>query len=132
MVGNRRKRFYGEMWGNTFRGGGTCKNPWDSLRMISVYDGLMETAMLNTCSWTFSACQIGLLNLVTKLKKYTSLGVHKTRRSYGWWGWTKWNFEPAARFSIWWHNLVKRGFMYSKQNWKWMLARLWKNENIGS
>ena len=30
-VGNRRKRFYGKMWGNTVRGGGTCKNPWNSL-----------------------------------------------------------------------------------------------------
>ena len=29
-------------------------------------------------------------------------------------------------------NMVKRGLMYSKKNWKWMLARLWKNENIGS
>ena len=28
--------------------------------------------------------------------------------------------------------MVKRGRMYSKQNWKWMLARLWENENVVS
>ena len=37
------------MWGNTIRGGGTCKNLLDSLCMINVYDGPKETAMLNTC-----------------------------------------------------------------------------------
>ena len=31
--------------------GRTCKNPWDSLCMICVYDGPMETTMLNTCGW---------------------------------------------------------------------------------
>ena len=29
--------------------GGTSKNPWDSLCMVSVYDGPMETVMLNKC-----------------------------------------------------------------------------------
>ena len=35
-------------YGDPGREGGTCKNPWDFLRMINVYDGPMETAMLNT------------------------------------------------------------------------------------
>ena len=37
------------MWGKTVRGGGTCKNPWDYICMINVYDGPMATAMSNTC-----------------------------------------------------------------------------------
>ena len=37
------------MSGSTVRGGGTCKNPSDSLCMINVYDGPTETAMFNTC-----------------------------------------------------------------------------------
>ena len=42
-------------------------------------------------------------------------------------------FKPTPRFSICWHNLFKQGFMFSKDNSKWMLARLKKkNENIGS
>ena len=44
------------MWGNTVRGGGTCRNPWDSLCMINVSDGPIETVMLNTCERTFGAC----------------------------------------------------------------------------
>ena len=27
IMGREQKRFYVEMWGNTVRGGGTCKNP---------------------------------------------------------------------------------------------------------
>ena len=38
-VRNRRKRFYGEMWENAVRGGGTCKNPV----RLSTQDGPMET-----------------------------------------------------------------------------------------
>ena len=38
-VRNRRKRFYGEIWGNAVRGGGTCKNP----ARLSMKDGPMET-----------------------------------------------------------------------------------------
>ena len=49
LLGNRSKRFYGKIWGNTVRGRGICKNLWDSLCVINVCDGLMETAMLNTC-----------------------------------------------------------------------------------
>ena len=40
--------------------------------------------------------------------------------------------EPIARFNIRSPNMVKRGLTCSKQNWKWMLTRLWKNENIAS
>ena len=36
------------MWGNTVRGGGTSKNLRDSLCVINLYDGPMETTMLNT------------------------------------------------------------------------------------
>ena len=32
-------RFYGKMWGNVIRGGGTCKNPV----RLSIQDGPMET-----------------------------------------------------------------------------------------
>ena len=39
LVRNRRKRFYGEIWGNAVRGGGTCKNP----ARLSMKDGPMET-----------------------------------------------------------------------------------------
>ena len=39
-------------------------------------------------------------------------------------GWTMWKFEPVARLNIWWYNMLKRGFMYSRQCWKWKLARL--------
>ena len=38
-VRNRRKRFYGEMWGNAVRGGRTCKSPV----RLSMQDGPMET-----------------------------------------------------------------------------------------
>ena len=41
------------MWENTVRRERTCINLWDSLCMINVYDGPMETAMLNICGWTF-------------------------------------------------------------------------------
>ena len=27
LVGNKRKRFYGEMWGSILGGGGACENP---------------------------------------------------------------------------------------------------------
>ena len=57
--------------------------------------------------------------------------VHKIRRCCGWRGWSKRKVEPIARPNTWRPNLVKRGFMYSKQNWKWMLVRLWKNKNVG-
>ena len=39
-VGNRRNRFYGEMWGNIIWGGGACENPV----RLSMYDSPMETA----------------------------------------------------------------------------------------
>ena len=54
------------------------------------------------------------------------------RRCCGWWGWSVRKFEPSARLNIRRTNMVKGERMYSKQNWKWMLARLWKDENIGS
>ena len=38
-VGNRRKKFYGEMQRNVIWGGGVCENPVG----LSMYDGLMET-----------------------------------------------------------------------------------------
>ena len=41
-------------------------------------------------------------------------------------------FEPIARLNIRRPNMVKWGLVYSKQNSKWMLARLRKDENIGS
>ena len=54
------------------------------------------------------------------------------RRCCGWQGWSVWKFKPIGKLNIWKSNMVKGGRMYSKQNWKWMLARLWKDENIGS
>ena len=38
-VGNRRKRFYGEMQGNVVWGGVVCENPVG----LSMYDGSIET-----------------------------------------------------------------------------------------
>ena len=37
-VGNRRKMFHGEIWGNTVRGGKACENAV----ILSMYDGPME------------------------------------------------------------------------------------------
>ena len=52
-VRNRRKRFYGEIWGNAVRGGGTCKNP----ARLSMKDGPMETVeyMCVNIWWMFIA-----------------------------------------------------------------------------
>ena len=50
-VGNRVKRVYGEMWGNAIRRGGTCKNPWDCLYMINVYDGQLVSAQNEALLW---------------------------------------------------------------------------------
>ena len=58
--------------------------------------------------------------------------VYKMRRCCGWRGWSMRKLEPGARLNIRRANMVKQGLMYSKQNWKWMLTRLWNNENIGS
>ena len=61
-MGNRRKRFYGETWGNTVRGGGTCENPV----RLSMYGGHMETVEYMWVNiWR-------TLDFVTKLQKYTS------------------------------------------------------------
>ena len=46
--------------------------------------------------------------------------------------WSMKKSQPIARPHIRRSNMVKQGRMYSKQNWKWMLARLWKNENLGA
>ena len=53
LVRNRRKRFYGEIWGNAVRGGGTCKNP----ARLSMKDGPMETVeyMCVNIWWMFIA-----------------------------------------------------------------------------
>ena len=60
--------------------------------------------------------------------------IHKMRPCSGWqWqGCSMQKLEPIARLNIRKPNMVKRGRMYSKQNWKWMLARLWKDEYIAS
>ena len=50
----------------------------------------------------------------------------------GWPGWSVQKSEPISRLNIRRPNMVKQGLMYWKQNWKWMLERSWKNENIGS
>ena len=52
------------MWGKTVRGEGTCKNPWDSICMINVYDGPMETAM-----WVNIRC---LLDWILKFGQKTA------------------------------------------------------------
>ena len=57
--------------------------------------------------------------------------VHKMRCCCDWRGWSVQKLEPIERLNIGRPNMVKRGLMYLKQNWKWMLTRLWKNENIG-
>ena len=57
--------------------------------------------------------------------------VHKMRRCCDWGEWNVRKLEPIARLNIRRPNMVKRGLMYLKQNWKWMLTRLWKNETIG-
>ena len=61
-----------------------------------------------------------------------NLWVHKMRCCCGWRGWSMRKLEPIARLKIRRPNMVKQRLMYSKQNWKWVLTRLWKNENIGS
>ena len=53
------------------------------------------------------------------------------RRCCDWWGWSVRKLEHIARLNIRRPNMVKPALMYLKQNWKWMLTRLWKNENIG-
>ena len=60
--------------------------------------------------------------------------IHKMRPCSGWqWqGCSMQKLEPIARLNIRRLIMVKQGCMYSKQNWKWMLARLWKDENIAS
>ena len=58
--------------------------------------------------------------------------MQKMRGCCGWRGWDMWKFEPTARLRNWLHNLVKQGFMCSKQKWKWMLARLQINKMLGT
>ena len=41
------------------------------------------------------------------------------------------NSNLLQRLNIWLYKVVKQGFMCSKQNWKWMLARLWINKMLG-
>ena len=53
------------------------------------------------------------------------------RRCCDWRGWSVRKLEAIERLNIRRPNMVRRGLMYLKQNWKWMLTRLWKNENIG-
>ena len=52
------------MWGDTIRKGGTCKTheTHETLSMINVYDGPMETAMLVNIRYMLS-------DLVKKLEK---------------------------------------------------------------
>ena len=58
--------------------------------------------------------------------------VGKLRPCYGKRRWSMQKSEPIARLHVRRSHMVKHRRMYSKQNWKWMLARLWKNENIRS
>ena len=52
------------------------------------------------------------------------------RRCCGWRGWSVRKLEVIERLNIRRPNIVRRGLIYLKQNWKWMLTRLWKNDNI--
>ena len=54
------------------------------------------------------------------------------RRCCGWRRWSVPKFETIARLNIRRPNMAERGLMYLKQNWKWILARLWKSETIVS
>ena len=53
------------------------------------------------------------------------------RHCCDWRGWSVWKLEAIERLNIRRPNMVKRELVYLKQNWKWMLTRLWNNENIG-
>ena len=46
------------MQGNVVKVGGTCKNLLDSLCMINVQNGPMETVILNTCGWVNLWCML--------------------------------------------------------------------------
>ena len=53
------------------------------------------------------------------------------RRCCDWRGWSVRKLEPIERLNIGRSNMVKRGLMYLKQNWKLILTRSWKNATIG-
>ena len=129
-IANKRKRFCGEKWGNTVWGGS-----WKSREALHVgwSCGNFEYVWVNilcTLNWIVGFChktsEIYFLGI-----QLLNWWVHKKRRCYGWRGWTMWKFEPIVRLNIWWHNMLKRKFMYSRQSWKWNLARLWKNKSAG-
>ena len=64
-LGNRRERFYGEMWGNAVLGGVACENP---LR-LSMYDGPMETAKYKCVNiWC-------ILDWIVRLREIHFLGI---------------------------------------------------------
>ena len=106
----------------------------ETLCMISVNNGPMETIMLNTCGWIYSV-HARLDNWIWSQNYRNTLLWHECSTSEC----TKWdavmaggdelgkNSNPllglAFDATTWWN-----GFMYSKQNWKWMLARLKERE----
>ena len=83
--------------------------------------------------WTYRNCVIHLVNIclildcilsqncrnTVLLRIVDQLSCHAKMRGWcGWQGWNVWKFKPIARLNIWLHNVVKRGFMCSKQSWK--------------
>ena len=112
-VGNRRKRFYREMQGNIVLGRRVGKTPVG----LSMYDSPMETVgyiWMNV--WCMLDWIIRLCHTVdhSGIQLINWWGVHKRRHCCGWQEWTVWKFEPIARLNIWWHNMVKQGFIFSK------------------
>ena len=121
------------MWGKIVRGmgEGVCETPV----RLPMSDGAMETV---ECMLVDIWCMLDwIIRLCLKTAEIHFPGISCSTSEC-----TKWDTVVAdgmkyARIRT--HckakhgrpNMVKRGRMYSKQNWKWMLSRLWKNENIG-
>ena len=129
-VGNRRKKFYSDIWGNAVwggmgGGGGACQKPvaltppppppppplakirWDSPCMIVLWK------LLNTCGWIFGACWIRLLDFVTKLQKYTSLAYSR---------WTsekciKWDIVVVGRDKLCENSNPLQGLTFNGPTW---------------
>ena len=119
------------MWGKTIKGRGYVKFPWGSPWTMMLWKRMHAVRYLVCAGLDY---WIMLQDGRNPFPWHGSLNqwVHKMRHCCGWGGWSMRKLEPIARLSIRRANMVKRGLMYSKQKWKWMLISLWKNENIGS
>ena len=96
------------------------KTLWDSPCMMALWKPL------NTCGWIFGLVHSRLYCWISK--KYTSLEYYCSTIASAQQNETllllaEMNYVKI-QIKIWWHNMVRQGIMYLKQNRKWILARL--------